>query len=121
MASHEKVDTKGYVIDDGEAYGRGVALLFSRYFTAAGGTVVNGTSQSLPSGTTTYATQVSDAQSKGAQFIFFGGTTSGGCGNLRGAPGPPRPFPPPRPRRDRTPGAQRATPPQRRRGAPPGC
>jgi branched-chain amino acid transport system substrate-binding protein len=83
IASHEKMYTKGYVIDDGEAYGRGVALLFSKYFTAAGGTVVNGTSASLPSGTTTYATQVSDAQSKGAQFIFFGGTTSGGCGILR--------------------------------------
>jgi branched-chain amino acid transport system substrate-binding protein len=83
IASHEKMYTKGYVIDDGEAYGRGVALLFSKYFQAAGGTVVNGTSQSLPSGTTTYATQVSDAQSKSAQFIFFGGTTSGGCGILR--------------------------------------
>jgi branched-chain amino acid transport system substrate-binding protein len=75
--------TKAYVIDDGEAYGRGIALLFSKYFQADGGTIVNGTSVSLPSGTTTYATQVSQAQSQGAQFIFFGGTTGNGCGLVR--------------------------------------
>lgn len=75
--------TKAYVIDDGEAYGRGLSLLFSKYFTADGGTIVNGTSVSLPTGTQTYATQVSDAQSKGAQFIFFGGTSGNGCGLVR--------------------------------------
>jgi branched-chain amino acid transport system substrate-binding protein len=75
--------TKAYVIDDGEAYGRGLSLLFSKYYTAGGGTIVNGTSVSLPAGTQTYATQVSDAQSKGAQFIFFGGTSGNGCGLVR--------------------------------------
>ena len=73
--------TKAYVIDDQEAYGRGLALLFEKAFTAAGGTVVASTS--LPGATTTFATQMSDAQSKGAQVIFFGGTTGNGCGLVR--------------------------------------
>ena len=73
--------TKAYVIDDQEAYGRGLALLFTKAFTAAGGTVVASTS--LPGSTTTFATQMSDAQSKGAQLIFFGGTTGNGCGLVR--------------------------------------
>ncbi len=73
--------TKAYVIDDQEAYGRGLALLFEKAFTAAGGTVVASTS--LPGATTTFATQMSDAQSKGADVIFFGGTTGNGCGLVR--------------------------------------
>jgi branched-chain amino acid transport system substrate-binding protein len=75
--------SKAYVLDDGEAYGRGIALLFSKYFTADGGTIVNGTSESLPGTTTTYATQMAQAQSDGAQIIFFGGTTGNGCGLVR--------------------------------------
>ncbi|MGH7686124.1 MAG: branched-chain amino acid ABC transporter substrate-binding protein [Candidatus Dormibacteria bacterium] len=73
--------TKVYTIDDQQAYGRGLAVLFDKYFQAGGGTVV-GTS-SLPSNTKTYATQMSDAQSKGAQLIFFGGTSGDGCGLVR--------------------------------------
>jgi branched-chain amino acid transport system substrate-binding protein len=73
--------TKAYVIDDQEAYGRGLALLFEKAYTAAGGTVVASTS--LPGSTTTFATQMSEAQSKGAQLIFFGGTTGNGCGLVR--------------------------------------
>jgi branched-chain amino acid transport system substrate-binding protein len=81
IASHELMKTKAYVIDDQEAYGRGLALLFAKYFAAAGGTVVAQTS--LPGATTTFATQMSDAQSKGADVIFFGGTTGNGCGLVR--------------------------------------
>lgn len=73
--------TKVYTIDDQEAYGHGLAVLFDKYFQADGGTVVSAVS--LPGDTKTYATQMSDAQSKGAQLIFFGGTTSGGCGLVR--------------------------------------
>ncbi|MBJ7595700.1 MAG: branched-chain amino acid ABC transporter substrate-binding protein [Candidatus Dormibacteraeota bacterium] len=73
--------TKAYVIDDQEAYGRGLALLFEKSFMAQGGTVVASTS--LPGATTTFATQMSDAQSKGAQVLFFGGTTGNGCGLVR--------------------------------------
>jgi branched-chain amino acid transport system substrate-binding protein len=73
--------TKMYVFDDQEAYGRGLALLFKKYYVADGGTVVG--SASLPGSTTTFATQLSNAQSSGAQAIFFGGTTGNGCGLLR--------------------------------------
>jgi branched-chain amino acid transport system substrate-binding protein len=73
--------TQTYVFDDQEAYGRGLALLFSKYYVADGGTVVG--TASLPGSTKTFSTQLSDAQSKGAKLIFFGGTTGNGCGLLR--------------------------------------
>jgi branched-chain amino acid transport system substrate-binding protein len=72
---------KAYVIDDQQAYGRGLALLFSKAYTADGGTIVG--SASLPSTTTTYTTQISLAQSEGANMIFFGGTSGDGCGLVR--------------------------------------
>jgi branched-chain amino acid transport system substrate-binding protein len=73
--------TQTYVFDDQEAYGRGLALLFSKYYVADGGTVVG--TASLPGSTKTFSTQLSNAQSKGAKLIFFGGTTGNGCGLLR--------------------------------------
>jgi branched-chain amino acid transport system substrate-binding protein len=73
---------KVYVIDDQEAYGRGLALIFTKAFTTTdGGTVVG--SASLPGSTTTFATQISNAQADGAQAIFFGGTSGNGCGLVR--------------------------------------
>jgi branched-chain amino acid transport system substrate-binding protein len=73
---------KVYLIDDQEAYGRGLALIFkTAYTTTEGGTVVG--SASLPGSTTTFATQISNAQADGAQAIFFGGTTGNGCGLVR--------------------------------------
>jgi branched-chain amino acid transport system substrate-binding protein len=73
--------TKVYLIDDQEAYGRGLALLFKKYYTADGGTIVG--QASLPGATSTFATQISLAKSEGAQAIFFGGTTGNGCGLVR--------------------------------------
>jgi branched-chain amino acid transport system substrate-binding protein len=74
--------TKVYIIDDQEAYGRGLALIFkTAYTTTEHGTVVG--SASLPGSTTTFATQISNAQAAGAQAIFFGGTTGNGCGLVR--------------------------------------
>jgi branched-chain amino acid transport system substrate-binding protein len=73
--------TKVYVFDDQEAYGRGLALLFMKYYAADGGTVVG--KASLPGTTTSFATQISLAQSEGAQAVFFGGTTGNGCGLVR--------------------------------------
>ncbi|HET9052382.1 MAG TPA: branched-chain amino acid ABC transporter substrate-binding protein, partial [Candidatus Dormibacteraeota bacterium] len=81
IAAHELNLTKAYVIDDQEAYGRGLALLFEKAYQADGGSVVG--NASLPGKTTTYATQLSDAKSAGAQVIFFGGTTGNGCGLVR--------------------------------------
>jgi branched-chain amino acid transport system substrate-binding protein len=73
--------TKVYVFDDQEAYGRGLALLFTKYYTADGGSIVG--SASLPGTTKTFSTQISLAQSEGAQLIFFGGTSGNGCGLVR--------------------------------------
>jgi branched-chain amino acid transport system substrate-binding protein len=74
--------SKVYVIDDQEAYGRGLALIFTKaYTTTEGGTVVG--SASLPGSTTTFATQISNAQADGAKAIFFGGTSGNGCGLVR--------------------------------------
>jgi branched-chain amino acid transport system substrate-binding protein len=74
--------TKVYVLDDQEAYGRGLALIFTKAFTTTdGGTVVG--SDSLPGTTTSFATQISKAQAAGAQAIFFGGTSGNGCGLVR--------------------------------------
>jgi len=72
-----------YAIDDQQTYGRGLRLLFEKYFTADGGTIVDPGAQSLPGTTKDFSTQISDAQSKGAQVIFFGGTSGTGCGILR--------------------------------------
>ena len=74
--------SKVYVIDDQEAYGRGLALIFTKaYTTTDGGTIVG--SASLPGSTTTFATQISNAQADGAKAIFFGGTSGNGCGLVR--------------------------------------
>jgi branched-chain amino acid transport system substrate-binding protein len=83
VATKELNATKAYAIDDQQTYGRGLRLLFEKYFTADGGTISDPGANSLPSTTHDFSTQVSDAQSKGAQFIFFGGTSGTGCGVLR--------------------------------------
>ncbi|MEO8899368.1 MAG: branched-chain amino acid ABC transporter substrate-binding protein [Candidatus Dormibacter sp.] len=81
VATQELKFTKAYVIDDQETYGRGLATFFKKYFVQDGGTVVG--SASLPGSTKQFQTQISDAQSKGAQVIFFGGTSGNGCGVIR--------------------------------------
>ncbi len=83
VATTELKLTKAYAIDDQETYGQGLSLLFQKYFAQDGGTVVNPGGTSLPGSTKDFSTQVSDAQSKGAQLIFFGGTSGNGCGILR--------------------------------------
>lgn len=73
--------TKAFVFDDQETYGQGLATNFAKDFQAAGGTVV-GTS-SLPGTTTDFTSELATAHSKGANIIFFGGTSSNGGGKLR--------------------------------------
>ncbi len=75
--------SKVYLIDDQEAYGRGLALLFKKYYTTVEGGTIVGSPASLPGSTTTFATQISLAKSEGAQAIFYGGTTGNGCGLVR--------------------------------------
>ena len=81
VATKELKLTKGYVIDDQELYGAGISTLFKQFLAKDGGTVVG--TASLPGTTTTFTTQISNAQSAGAEFIFFGGTTGNGCGLVR--------------------------------------
>lgn len=81
VATKELNATKVYTIDDQETYGKGLVTQFTKYFTQDGGTIVG--TASLPGATKQFQTQVADAQSKGAQAIFFGGTSGNGCGILR--------------------------------------
>ncbi|MDQ2959892.1 MAG: branched-chain amino acid ABC transporter substrate-binding protein [Candidatus Dormibacteraeota bacterium] len=81
VAQTELKFTKAYAIDDQETYGRGLSTFFQKYFAQDGGTIVG--TASLPGSTKDFHTQIADAQSKGAQVIFFGGTSGNGCGILR--------------------------------------
>jgi branched-chain amino acid transport system substrate-binding protein len=83
VAVKELNATKAYAIDDQQTYGHGLRLLFEKYFAQEGGTILDPGAQSLPGTTKDYSTQISDATSKGAQVIFFGGTSGTGCGILR--------------------------------------
>ena len=81
VAYNEIKAKNAYVFDDQEAYGQGLASFFKTDFTKYGGTVVG--TASLPGSTTDFSQQLADAKSKGAQVIFFGGTSGNGCGLLR--------------------------------------
>jgi branched-chain amino acid transport system substrate-binding protein len=81
VATKELSLSKAYVFDDQEIYGVGLASAFTKNFTADGGTIVG--TASLPGSTKTFSTQLSDAKSKGADLIFFGGLTSTGAGLAR--------------------------------------
>ena len=72
---------KGYIFDDQETYGAGLATLFKQFYAANGGTVVG--TASLPGTTTDFKTQMNDAKSKGADIVMFGGLTSTGAGCAR--------------------------------------
>jgi branched-chain amino acid transport system substrate-binding protein len=73
--------TKAFVFDDQETYGQGLANNFAKDFQQGGGTVV-GTS-SLPGTTTDFTPELAQANTKGANVIFFGGTSSNGGGKLK--------------------------------------
>jgi branched-chain amino acid transport system substrate-binding protein len=81
VATSELHKMKGYVFDDQETYGAGLATLFKQFYAADGGTVVG--TASLPGTTTDFKTQMNDAKSKGADIVMFGGLTSTGAGFAR--------------------------------------
>ncbi|GAC1344680.1 MAG: branched-chain amino acid ABC transporter substrate-binding protein [Candidatus Dormibacteria bacterium] len=72
---------KAYVIDDQETYGKGLADVFAKDFTANGGSVVDRVS--LPGTTKDFRDTLTRVKSDGADVIFFGGTSSNGGGILR--------------------------------------
>lgn len=73
--------TKAFVFDDQETYGQGLANNFSKDFQQGGGTVVG--TASLPGTTTDFTPELAQANTKGANIIFFGGTSSNGGGKLK--------------------------------------
>jgi branched-chain amino acid transport system substrate-binding protein len=72
---------KAYVIDDQETYGKGLADQFSKFFTAAGGSIAKRVS--LPGDTKDFQTQLTEAKGLGVDVIFFGGTSSNGGGIIK--------------------------------------
>jgi len=83
VATKELSATKAFLFDDQQTYGKGLRLLFQKFYTQDGGTVV-GSPASLPSSTKTFSTQLGEASTDGAKLVFFGGTTGNGCGLVRG-------------------------------------
>jgi branched-chain amino acid transport system substrate-binding protein len=75
---------KAYVIDDSEAYGKGLADFFSQYFQSGGGTVL-GRDSITSANTTQLASLVAKMKATNPDVVFFGGVTSGGGAALRQA------------------------------------
>ena len=71
-----------YLIDDQEAYGRGLALLFKQYFRRLRAARSWGR-PACPARRPPSSTQISLAKSRARRPIFFGGTTGNGCGLVR--------------------------------------
>ena len=76
---------KVYVLNDQQQYGAGIAKNFAAQFTKDGGTVLNPTDLGAfdPTTTTDFKSQLSRAQSLGADVVFFGGTTATKGGQIR--------------------------------------
>jgi branched-chain amino acid transport system substrate-binding protein len=74
---------KVYVFDDQETYGKGLADQFTKFYTAAGGTVVKRVS--LPGDTKIFNVQITEIKNLGADGVFFGGTSSNGGGIIKKA------------------------------------
>jgi branched-chain amino acid transport system substrate-binding protein len=72
---------KVYDIDDQETYGKDLSNYFDKDFQKLGGTVV--ARASLPGDTKDFRPQITDAQGKGADSVFFGGVASNGSGILK--------------------------------------
>jgi branched-chain amino acid transport system substrate-binding protein len=76
---------KVFVLNDQQQYGAGIAKNFALQFTKDGGTVLNPTDLGAfdPSSTNDFKSQLSRAQSLGADVIYFGGTTATKGGQIR--------------------------------------
>jgi branched-chain amino acid transport system substrate-binding protein len=70
-----------YVIDDNEAYGKGIADVFARAFVADGGTVIERTH--LTNGQQDFIALLTRARGMKPDLIYFGGVVSTGGAQLR--------------------------------------
>jgi branched-chain amino acid transport system substrate-binding protein len=66
--------TKVYILDDTEAYGKGIADNFEKRWKEKGGTVLG--HDGVPKGTTDYSSIMTKIASTGADIVFYGGTSS---------------------------------------------
>lgn len=73
--------SKGFIIDDNETYGKGLADVFEADFKADGGTVLG--HEHITSGQQDFKALLTKAASLGPDFVYFGGTTSSGGGLVR--------------------------------------
>jgi branched-chain amino acid transport system substrate-binding protein len=67
---------KVYVVDDAEAYGIGIADIFTKAFTKSGGTILGRSSE--PGTTTSYVSLLTSIASMHPDAIYFGGTDATG-------------------------------------------
>jgi len=65
---------KIYILDDTEAYGKGIADNFEKEFKTKGGTVLG--HDGVPKNTTDYSSIMSKIASQGADSVYYGGTSS---------------------------------------------
>jgi branched-chain amino acid transport system substrate-binding protein len=72
---------KAYVIDDTSTYGKGLADVFAREWTKAGGQLVGNRESKQPSND--YGSTVANIKQANPDVIFFGGTDSKGGTQLR--------------------------------------
>ncbi|MBV9648208.1 MAG: branched-chain amino acid ABC transporter substrate-binding protein [Candidatus Eremiobacteraeota bacterium] len=72
---------RAFDIDDNETYGKGLADVFDRRFTAAGGSILG--HEHLTRGQQDFKALLTKARSQRPDMVFFGGTTASGGGVLR--------------------------------------
>lgn len=73
--AYDKLNIKKiYILDDTEAYGKGIADNFQKEFTKKGGTVLGRVG--VPKGTTDYSSILTAAAATNPDGIYYGGTSS---------------------------------------------
>jgi branched-chain amino acid transport system substrate-binding protein len=73
---------KAYVVDDSEAYGKGLADFFTQYFTQGGGTVL-GRDAITGNNTAQLTSLVAKMKATNPDVVFYGGVTANGGPALR--------------------------------------
>jgi branched-chain amino acid transport system substrate-binding protein len=75
--------SKVFIVDSTDTYGKGIADAFAAEFTAGGGTVLG--REGAPAGTTDFTAIVTAALALGPDAFFYGGVTADGAGLFRKA------------------------------------
>jgi branched-chain amino acid transport system substrate-binding protein len=87
IAADYSVDKLGfktvYVLDDQEAYGKGVADNFARRFSVRRGAAAMLGRDGVPSGTSDFRSILTTIAARKPDFVYYGGTSSNGLGLFR--------------------------------------